>query len=233
MQSNTPSLFVGVIAVACSTALVVGIFLLGCSNQPTPIGDTTDLTEADDSADPVDGETPDDGEPSDDTGHVAAADDSQEGDGDETSADAEMQAAFDELNKPPVGPTVVKKITFDDLELKNLEPDDIFELGDLDENVEPLIGDTVRITGDIHAGTLMSNKNIREFVLVINKECLFGRGGTAWHNIRVQLKEGDPLTYNGETVTVEGKLTLSIYEGPGIDGQPTTWSIYVLVGKKV
>lgn len=244
---KSSSLLIVGFAVLASIAMVGVISIIGCSNRPVPIGesDLDEITDSNkDSAEQPSGDAVETADS--DATEVVTADqtetsDQQEATDQQESTDAseaplnteeEIQAAFDELNKPPVGPQTVKKITFDDLELKKMEPDDIFRLAHLEDDVKKLIGGKVRISGVIHAGTLMSNKNIKEFVMIINSECKFGRGGTAWHNIRVQLKDGPPLKYTTKPVTVEGDLKLSVFEGVGEDGKPATWSIYVLVGKQ-
>jgi hypothetical protein len=123
----------------------------------------------------------------------------------------------------------VEKITFDDLIL-GMQADMVYRPWMLESETnggraKELEGKRVRLTGVMHGGLAGGKKN-KEFVLLRNKECKFGRGGQADHLAKIFLKEGKTVSYTDDTVVVEG--TLRINPSTGDDGN--TWSIYEIEG---
>lgn len=118
-------------------------------------------------------------------------------------------------------------ITFDDLELK-MAKDSVFDRSLLTDRVKELDGRRVRIRGFIYP-SIMQQSGITKFPLVKNTQCKFGPGGIAHHLIVVEMQEGSSTSFTVRAVAVEGRLSLSPFEGP--DGN--TWAIYHMVGEKV
>lgn len=254
MQPYQSSPLVGVFAVVASAALVLAIAVVGCTNRPpSDLGkldvepENTDAAEVDtgevlitstDSTDRRDVEPPANNNSNIEEEPPFPVADEPAGSGDDEPADAGDTAASEEdvetmiaeLNKPPVGPQIAKSITFDDLELKKMEPDDVFTASHMEDSVRPLIGSKVRIKGVIHPGSTFTTKNIKQFVMVMNSECKFGPGGTAWHSIDVRIDDGPGVKFSTTPITVEGVLTMALFPGRGENGQPATWSVYRLEG---
>jgi hypothetical protein len=115
------------------------------------------------------------------------------------------------------------RITFDNIIL-GMQADMVFRPWMLNDDVKDLDGQKVSITGVINGIGIPKQENLKEFVLLRNKECKFGKGGQADHLAKVQLKKGEAIDYTHETVRVEG--TLRIKPETGEDGN--TWSLYIL-----
>lgn len=118
----------------------------------------------------------------------------------------------------------VEKITFDDLIL-GMDADMVFRPWMLEANdgrAKELEGKRVRLPGIMFV-TESLTKN-KEFALLRNKECLFGKGGQADHIAWVKMKEGMTAALTSKSVFVEGVLRITPYTGT--DGN--TWYIYTL-----
>jgi hypothetical protein len=118
----------------------------------------------------------------------------------------------------------VTPITFDDLDIQ-MEPDTLFEPYMLTQRVRDLEGKQVRITGFMCAGSIFGSKT-RQFILLREKECPYGRGGQAHHAIAVELVD-QAVPFTTDAVTVEGTFTVQPFTGEN----GTTWSLYHLEGK--
>lgn len=106
--------------------------------------------------------------------------------------------------------------------------DSVFDRSLLTDRVKELDGRRVRIRGFIYP-SIMQQSGITKFPLVKNTQCKFGPGGIAHHLIVVEMQEGSSTSFTVRAVAVEGRLSLSPFEGP--DGN--TWAIYHMVGEKV
>ncbi|MFN0021246.1 MAG: hypothetical protein ACKVP0_23605 [Pirellulaceae bacterium] len=120
------------------------------------------------------------------------------------------------------------EVDWDRLEMP-LGEDNKFEPWMVPSRVQELEGKRVRVKGLIYAGGLSQRGNIREFPLIRELGCEFGRGAPAWHVIMVELEGKLRTEYKSEQITVEGILRVQPYNGD--DGK--TWSVYFLQGTKV
>lgn len=124
---------------------------------------------------------------------------------------------------PDANDDAVIQITYEDLDLP-MEPDTLFQEWMLTPRVRELDGKRVRITGFMFAGGLFTTRNIKEFILLREKECPYGPGGQAHHVIAVEFQAGLTTSFTTDPVTIEGRLTLAPFTGP--DGK--TWAMYHL-----
>lgn len=113
-------------------------------------------------------------------------------------------------------------ITFDDLNLR-MQADVAFRPWMLTDRVNELNGKRVRISGYMHGGVAQL-KNVKEFVLLRNTECLFGKGGQADHLVKIAMVAPEAARYTTRPVEVIGSIKIDPFEGP--DGN--TWSIYTM-----
>lgn len=150
------------------------------------------------------------------------------GDADEVTpgkpaADEEVSLA------PPAGRPDGKtyNITFDDLKL-DMPPDTKFKPKMLTDRVKELNGQQVSLKGFIFEGGIFQQSGIRQFLLVMNKECKFGPGGEAYCVIPVELKEGREIDFTIRPITVEGVISIEPFQGP--DGN--TWAVYRIEGDR-
>jgi hypothetical protein len=125
--------------------------------------------------------------------------------------------------RPRIDANAVVPITYDDLNIESLQPDTLFENWMLTQRVRDLDGKRVRISGFMCGGTIFSNTNIKQFVLLREKECPFGRGGQAHHAIAVSL-QGSPATFTANELTIEGVLSVRPFTGEN----GCTWSLYAI-----
>ena len=116
----------------------------------------------------------------------------------------------------------VVPITYEDLDLP-MEPDSVFADWMLTQRVRDLDGTRVRIGGFMCAGSIFTQRNIKNFMLLREKECPYGPGGEAHHVIAVELKEV-VTHYTTDLVTLEGILRVRPFTGP--NGK--TWAVYHL-----
>lgn len=117
--------------------------------------------------------------------------------------------------------------TFDDI-LFDIEPDAYYEESMLTDAIRDLDGKRIRIRGYILPTARRTG--LKQFVLVRdNQECCFGPGAALYDCILVEMVEGESATFSIRPVAVEGRFTLSTFEGP--DGVPL--AIYHLDGETV
>jgi hypothetical protein len=124
-------------------------------------------------------------------------------------------------------PGEVIPISFDDINI-NMQQDIVYRPWMLTDRAKELDGKRVTLKGYFHAGVSQA-KNIKQFVLLKNKECKFGPGGQADHLVQVHLQGKASTSYSLDPVQVEGVLKLNPYQGP--DGN--TWSVFDLLGDLV
>jgi hypothetical protein len=124
-------------------------------------------------------------------------------------------------SRAPARPGEAEKISFDDLVI-GLQADVVFRPWMMGDRPKELDGKKVRISGFMH-GAVEDPTRTKEFVLLRNLECKFGKGGQADHLAQVYLKPGTTTRYPGkDSIKVEG--TLKIEPFTGTDGN--TWSLY-------
>jgi hypothetical protein len=109
-----------------------------------------------------------------------------------------------------------------------IEADTVFQPWMMKTTIKSLDGRMVRITGFMHGGIAVKS-GIREFVLLRNIDCPFGRQGEAHHVIMVQLAGKERTEYSTKPLTVEGTFRVRPFEGP--DGN--TWALYALDDARV
>ena len=98
----------------------------------------------------------------------------------------------------------------------------------LTSRVKQLSGKRVRLAGFM-SGTIFQLSNIKEFPLLREVECPFGKGGQAYHAVMVELDGKLRTSYTTRSLLVEGTFSIRPYQGP--DGK--TWAVYHLLGTKV
>ena len=118
-------------------------------------------------------------------------------------------------------------ITWEELDV-GIQADTVYEPWMMKTSITSLEGERVRITGYIHAGVPVS-KGIKEFVLLRNIDCPYGRQGEAHHVMIVELQGDLRIDYRQQAVTVEGIFHVRPFNGP--DG--STWALYALEGTRV
>ena len=123
-------------------------------------------------------------------------------------------------DREPTKPGDPEKITFDDLIL-GMQPDMVYRPFMLTDRAKELEGKRVRLSGDMLP---YDSKKAKEFILLRNNKCLYGKGGQADHVALIQMKEGHTIDYTSKTVRIEGNL--KIVPVTGSDGN--TKHLYVL-----
>jgi hypothetical protein len=123
-------------------------------------------------------------------------------------------------DREPTKPGDPEKITFDDLIL-GMQPDMVYRPFMLTDRAKELEGKKVRLSGDMLP---YDSKKAKEFILLRNNKCLYGKGGQADHVAHILMKDGHTIDYTSNTVRIEG--TLKIVPTTGADGN--TKHIYVL-----
>lgn len=118
-------------------------------------------------------------------------------------------------------------LTWEQLEV-GIPPDSVFQPWMMKTSIKSLAGRSVRLTGYMHGGVAVRS-GIREFVLLRNLDCPFGREGEAHHALRVDLQDKLRTTFTQKPITVEGVFRVDPYQGP--DGN--TWALYRLEGTKI
>jgi len=124
-------------------------------------------------------------------------------------------------DREPTKPGDPEKITFDDLIL-GMQPDMVYRPFMLTDRAKELEGKKVRLSGDMLP---YESKKAKEFILLRNNKCLYGKGGQADHVAHILMKDGHTLDYTNNTVRIEG--TLKIVPTTGADGN--TKHIYELL----
>lgn len=117
-------------------------------------------------------------------------------------------------------PDAVRAISYDDLDLP-MEPDTLFQDWMLTQRVRDLDGKRVRITGFMLP--TYQSRQIRQFILLREKECPYGPGGQAHHVIAVTLQQAS-ARYTDSAITVEGILFVRPFTGDN----DKTWAVYAL-----
>ena len=132
-------------------------------------------------------------------------------------------------DRTPSRPGDAEKITFEDIVL-GMQADMVFRPFLLTDRAKELDGKRVSISGFMYGGVEAGRqRNIKEFLLLRNKECKFGPGGQADHLAQVFLEPKHTTEFTLQPVKVEGTLKIEPYEGS--DGN--TWSIYRLEDARV
>jgi hypothetical protein len=109
-----------------------------------------------------------------------------------------------------------------------IPPDSVFQPWMMKTSIKSLEGRPIRITGYMHGG-LAQTAGVREFVLLRNIDCPFGREGEAHHAILVELQGSLRTDFTKQAVTVEGIFHVRPFTGP--DGN--TWALYFLEGTAI
>jgi hypothetical protein len=118
--------------------------------------------------------------------------------------------------------TPAEKITFNDLAVLGIKANMVVRDFMLSDRARDLDGKRVIVTGYMYPGA--SQKGIKEFVLLQQKDCPFGAGGQADHVAQTVMRKGVTADFTTSPVKVEATLVIKPFEGP--DGN--TWSIYCL-----
>ena len=126
-------------------------------------------------------------------------------------------------DRSPVRPGEGERITFEDL-IIGMPANVVYRPFMLTDRAKELDGQKVSILGFMHAGAA-GTRGIKEFVLLKNTECKFGKDGQADHLAMIRLKEGETTSYSLDAVKVEGTLRIEPFEG---DDSGITWAIYHL-----
>lgn len=118
-------------------------------------------------------------------------------------------------------------ITYEDLDLP-MQPDSVFADWMLTQRVRDLDGKQVRLTGFMCAGSVYSNSNVKQFMMLREKECPYGPGGQAHHAVAVFLRDTS-TSFMTDPITVDGVLAVKPFTGEN----GNTWSVYTLQGTSV
>jgi hypothetical protein len=147
---------------------------------------------------------------------------------------AELPAAAASIQAQPAGrvaalppstsesPREPAAIAWDELDV-GIHAESRFEPWMMKTSIQSLDGQPVRITGYMHGGVAVK-EGIREFVLLRNIDCPYGRQGEAHHVMVVKLAGDMRISYSARPLTLEGTFRVRPFDGP--DG--TTWSLYAL-----
>jgi hypothetical protein len=120
-----------------------------------------------------------------------------------------------------------RDITFDDLEFK-IEKDAKFDRSMLTDAIDQLDGTQAVIRGFILPS--YQEKGIKQFILVRdNQQCCFGPGAYIYHNIQVDMEEGQTASFSIRPVTVEGVFSIKPWIGP----DEKCYSVYHILAKSV
>jgi hypothetical protein len=146
---------------------------------------------------------------------------------------ADLPAAVATIRTQPIAskanhPTVEadsrepETITWDELDV-DIHAESHYEPWMMKTSIRSLDEQPVRITGYMHGGVAVK-EGIREFILLRNIDCPYGRQGEAHHVIVVRLADDLRTSYSQKALTVEGTFHIRPFDGP--DG--ATWSLYEL-----
>ncbi|MGI8980315.1 MAG: hypothetical protein ACR2FY_13900 [Pirellulaceae bacterium] len=139
----------------------------------------------------------------------------------EKPAAEDSAATRPKADREPTKPGDPEKITFDDLIL-GMQADMVYRPFMLTDRAKELEGKQVRLSGDMLS--FVASKKVKEFIILRNNKCLYGKGGQADHVALVLMKEGHTIEYTSKTVRIEGKLKIEPVSGD--DGN--TKHLYVL-----
>ena len=216
---------------ACIAAL---LFLPGCGPSASSKDDMT-WRQANDAVSDVQASLPDGTPDTDQSNTDQAAKVSQTIGRDDVKENRVRPAEYTNAEDTRVRPRLsvraggLRDLTFDDLEF-GMEPDADFERSVLGEKIEKLDGKRVVIRGFILASSVFQQKGIKQFILVRdNQQCCFGPGAYIYHNMQVQMEEGQTANFGIRPVTVEGQFAIKPWIGP--DGK--CYSVYHLTARSV
>ena len=136
---------------------------------------------------------------------------------------APLSVPASDADQPPmalVKPDAVHPISYDDLNL-SMEPDTLFQDWMLTQRVRDLDGQRVRITGFMLPS--YESQNIKQFVMLREKECPYGPGGQAHHVIAVTMQRAS-AHYTADAITVEGVFSVRPFTGDN----DKTWAMYAM-----
>ena len=133
-------------------------------------------------------------------------------------------SGFATIEKKDLDPTA---ITWDELDI-GIQAESRFEPWMMKTSIQSLEGQRVRIIGYMHAGVAVK-EGIREFILLRNIDCPYGRQGEAHHVMVVKLADDYRTSYSTQPLTVEGTFHVRPFDGS--DG--VTWSLYELDGARL
>jgi hypothetical protein len=124
-----------------------------------------------------------------------------------------------------------KDITFDDIKLP-LEKDEKFvPEKHLNEKVEKLEGQKIRIRGWIHP-SVFTQTGITQFVLVRdNQECCFGPGAALHDCIVIEMESGKSTNFTTRPIAVEGIFKLQEIPGGPKGRQLAIYSMKAISAK--
>jgi len=106
-----------------------------------------------------------------------------------------------------------KNITFDDIKLELEKDEKYIPEKHLNEKVDKLQGQKIRIRGWIHP-SVFTQTGITQFVLVRdNQECCFGPGAALHDCILIEMESGKSTSFTTRPIAVEG--VFKIEEIPG------------------
>lgn len=106
-----------------------------------------------------------------------------------------------------------RNITFDDIKLELEKDEKYIPEKHLNEKVDKLQGQKIRIRGWIHP-SVFTQTGITQFVLVRdNQECCFGPGAALHDCILVEMESGKSTNFTTRPIAVEG--VFKIQEIPG------------------
>jgi hypothetical protein len=129
------------------------------------------------------------------------------------------------------------EINFDDLKFE-IEKDQPFGDGMLNDTIKKLDGKKVKLRGYILPSTLFKETDIDQFVLVRdNQECCFGPGAALFDCVIVEMVPGRTTDFVTRPVTVEGrfKIDTESYKYPGGAGPKgaSHFAIFKIAGEQV
>jgi len=130
-------------------------------------------------------------------------------------------------NDPPAATTAPAdsgpiEVTWEQLDV-GIGAESVYEPWMMKTSIKALGGQQVRITGYMHGGVAVK-EGIREFVLLKNSDCPFGRQGEAHHAIVATMQGKSRTSYSPLPLVVEGTFHVRPLNGP--DG--TTWALYAI-----
>ncbi len=114
------------------------------------------------------------------------------------------------------------EVTWEQLDV-GIGAESVYEPWMMKTSIKALDGQQVRITGYMHGGVAVK-EGIREFVLLKNSDCPFGRQGEAHHAIIATMQGKSRASYSPQPLVVEGTFHVRPMNGP--DG--TTWALYAI-----
>ncbi|MCA9246158.1 MAG: DUF3299 domain-containing protein [Planctomycetales bacterium] len=127
----------------------------------------------------------------------------------ETQADAVSRPA---PREPKVSSGGILDRGFDDIKFE-MDKEEPFERSMLTEQIEDLVGETIRIRGYILPTA--KAKGLRQFVLVRdNMECCFGPGAALYDCILVEMDPGETTEFSIRPIAVEGVFDIRELVGP-------------------